>query len=43
MTDKMVNVEEFLLEQAREKEHKNRKKYKYIPDKIEIFSVNDLT
>jgi len=39
MTDKF-NIEEYLLEEARERDHK-KKKYK-IPDKIEIFSINDL-
>jgi len=41
MTDKF-DVEEYLLEEARENDHK-KKKNKNIPDKIEIFSVNDLT
>jgi len=43
MTDKLFESEDKMLEEAREHDRKNKKKYKYIPDKIEIFSVNDLT
>ena len=42
MTDKLFDKEESMLEESRERDQKNKKKYKYIPDKIEIFSVNDM-
>jgi len=34
-------IEEYILEQARERDRKKRQN-KCIPDKIEIFSVNDM-
>lgn len=39
--DKYI-TEDKMLEDARKRDHKKKNKYG-IPDKIEIFSVNDLT
>jgi len=41
MTDRLFDSEDKILEEARERDHKKKNKYN-IPDKIIIFSVNDL-